>query len=66
MSQAKQFSKLENKRLPKDIDYKKIEGLRIEAMQKLDKIRPLSLGQASRISGVSPADIAVLMIYLKQ
>lgn len=66
MSQAKQFSKLENKRLPKDIEYKKIEGLRIEAMQKLDKIRPLSLGQASRISGVSPADIAVLMIYLKQ
>ena len=66
MAQAKQFSKLENKRLPKDIDYKKIEGLRIEAMQKLDKIRPLSLGQASRISGVSPADIAVLMIYLKQ
>lgn len=66
MSQAKQFSKLENKRLPKDIDYKKIEGLRIEAMQKLDKIRPLSLGQASRISGVSPADIAVLMIYIKQ
>ena len=66
MSQAKQFSKLENKRLPKDIDYKKIEGLRIEAMQKLDKIKPLSLGQASRISGVSPADIAVLMIYLKQ
>lgn len=66
MSQAKQFSKLENKRLPKDIDYKKIEGLRIEAIQKLDKIRPLSLGQASRISGVSPADIAVLMIYLKQ
>ena len=50
----------------KEIDYKKIEGLRIEAMQKLDKIRPLSLGQASRISGVSPADIAVLMIYLKQ
>lgn len=66
MSQAQQFSKLENKRLPNDIDYKKIEGLRIEAMQKLDKIRPLSLGQASRISGVSPADIAVLMIYLKQ
>lgn len=65
-AQAKQFSKLENKRLPQDIDYKKIEGLRIEAMQKLDKIRPLSLGQASRISGVSPADIAVLMIYLKQ
>lgn len=66
MSQAEQFSKLENKKLPVDIDYKSIEGLRLEAIQKLDSIRPLSLGQASRISGVSPADIAVLMIYLKQ
>ena len=66
LAQAEQFSKLENKRLPEDIDYEKIEGLRIEAMQKLNKIRPVSLGQASRISGVSPADIAVLMIYLKQ
>ncbi len=65
MSQAEQFSKLENKALPKDIDYSKIDGLRLEARQKLDKIRPLSLGQASRISGVSPADIAVLLIYLK-
>lgn len=65
LAQAEQFSKLENKRLPDDIDYEKIEGLRIEAMQKLNKIRPVSLGQASRISGVSPADIAVLMIYLK-
>ncbi len=65
LAQAEQFSKLENKRLPEDIDYEKIEGLRIEAMQKLNKIRPVSLGQASRISGVSPADIAVLMIYLK-
>ncbi len=64
-AQAKQFSKLENRRLPDDIDYKEIKGLRLEAIQKLDKIRPLSLGQASRISGVSPADIAVLMIYLK-
>lgn len=64
-AQAKQFSKLENRRLPEDIDYKEIKGLRLEAIQKLDKIRPLSLGQASRISGVSPADIAVLMIYLK-
>ena len=66
MSQAEQFSKLENKKLPVDLDYKSIEGLRLEAIQKLDSIRPLSLGQASRISGVSPADIAVLMIYLKQ
>ncbi len=65
LSQASQFSKLENKRLPDDIDYMSIDGLRIEARQKLDKIRPLSLGQASRISGVSPADITVLMIYLK-
>lgn len=64
-AQAKQFSKLENRRIPDDIDYKEIKGLRLEAIQKLDKIRPLSLGQASRISGVSPADIAVLMIYLK-
>lgn len=64
-SQAEQFSKLENKKLPEDIDYTKIDGLRIEARQKLDKIRPQSLGQASRISGVSPADIAVLLIYLK-
>lgn len=65
LSQAEQFSKLENKKLPEDIDYTKIEGLRLEARQKLDKIRPVSLGQASRISGVSPADIAVLLIYLK-
>lgn len=65
LSQATQFSKLENKKMPNDIDYMSIDGLRIEARQKLDKIRPLSLGQASRISGVSPADIAVLMVYLK-
>lgn len=64
-AQAEQFSKLENRRIPDGIDYKQIKGLRLEAIQKLDKIRPLSLGQASRISGVSPADIAVLMIYLK-
>ena len=64
-SQAEQFSKLENKKLPDDIDYTQIDGLRLEARQKLDKIRPQSLGQASRISGVSPADIAVLLIYLK-
>ena len=65
LSQAEQFAKLENKKLPADIDYTKIDGLRLEARQKLDKIRPVSLGQASRISGVSPADIAVLLIYLK-
>jgi len=58
--------KLENKLLPKDIDYSKILGLRIEARQKLDKIKPLNLGQASRISGVSPADITVLLVYLSK
>lgn len=65
LRQAEQFKKLEKHRLPEDIDYLSIEGLRIEARQKLDKIRPASLGQASRISGVSPADIAVLTVYLK-
>ncbi len=64
-SQAEQFKKLEHKKLPPDIDYLHLDGLRLEARQKLDQIRPLSLGQASRISGVSPADIGVLMIYLK-
>ena len=63
--QAEQFKKLEKRRIPSDIDYDDIDGLRIEARQKLIKIKPESLGQASRISGVSPADIAVLMIYLK-
>ena len=56
--------KLEDKALPQDADYLSIEGLRLEARQKLDKIRPLNLGQASRISGVSPADITVLMVWL--
>ncbi len=65
MAQAEQFKRLENKALPQDIDYAKIDGLRLEARQKLEKIQPKSLGQASRISGVSPADITVLMIYLK-
>ena len=63
--QINQFKKLENKKLPEDIDYDDIYGLRIEARQKLSKIRPLSLGQASRISGVSPADISVLVIWLE-
>ena len=59
IKQAEQFRKLESKKLPEDIDYSKIDGLRIEARQKLEKIKPSSLGQASRISGVNPADIAV-------
>lgn len=60
----KELQKLENKLIPEDIDYSVIEGLRLEARQKLNKIRPLNLGQASRISGVSPADITVLMVHL--
>ena len=59
------FKKQENMLIPKDFDYKKLKGLRIEAQQKLDKIRPLSIGQASRISGVSPADVTILMMYIK-
>ena len=66
MEQIEKAQKLEEKLLPSDIDYLSIEGLRLEARQKLDKIRPASLGQAGRISGVSPADIAVLMVYLKK
>ena len=61
---ARRFEKLEEKRIPEDVDYEAIGGLRAEAVQKLSKIRPSSIGQASRISGVSPADISVLMIYL--
>ncbi len=64
--QIEKFRKLEDKKLPDEIDYHKIEGLRIEARQKLDQFRPLSVGQASRISGVSPADINVLLIYLEK
>ena len=64
MSQVNQFKKLEQKKLPEDINYDDIYGLRIEARQKLSKFRPESIGQASRISGVSPADISVLLIYL--
>ena len=62
--QVEQFKKLEKKRIPDDIDYDKIKSLRIEAVQKLKQYRPLSIGQASRISGVSPADISVLLVYL--
>lgn len=65
MRQVEQFKKLENKKIPENIDYDKIKSLRIEAKQKLSQIRPSSIGQASRISGVSPADISVLLVYLK-
>ena len=63
--QVEKFKKMENKKIPEGIDYSSIKGLRIEARQKLDKIKPKSIGQASRISGVSPADINVLLIYLQ-
>lgn len=64
--QVEKFKKLERKLLPQEIDYEEIKGLRLEARQKLNKIKPNSVGQASRISGVSPADISVLLIYLEQ
>lgn len=64
--QVEDFRRMEKRLLPEDIDYMSLAGLRIEARQKLDKIRPLNIGQASRISGVSPADIAALMIYLER
>lgn len=65
LEQVNQFRKFEKKLLPEDIDYKDVKGLRTEAIQKLSNIRPVSIGQASRISGVSPADISVLLIYLE-
>jgi NAD/FAD-utilizing enzyme apparently involved in cell division len=64
--QVEQFKKLEHKLIPQALDYAKIGGLRIEAAEKLQEIKPLSIGQASRISGVSPADISVLLIALEQ
>lgn len=66
IEQVERSAKLEAKRLPVDIDYSQINGLALEARQKLNKIRPLSVGQAARISGVSPADISILMVYLEQ
>jgi tRNA U34 5-carboxymethylaminomethyl modifying enzyme MnmG/GidA len=66
MLQVEQFRKLEKRRLPSEVDYGSIHGLRLEARQKLAKIKPESIGQASRISGVSPADISVLLIYMEQ
>jgi len=65
-AQVEQFRKMEEKKIPEDLDYEELENLRLEAREKLNKIRPLSIGQASRISGVSPADISALMIYLEQ
>ena len=65
LKQVEGFKKLENKKLPKDIDYDAISGLRIEAKQKLNAYRPISIGQASRIAGVSPADISVLLVYME-
>ena len=66
LQQVEQFKKLEKKKLSVDFDYSQVKGLRKEAIQKLDMYRPMSIGQASRISGVSPADISVLLIYLEQ
>ncbi len=66
LHQVEQFKKLESRKLPVDLDYKEISGLRIEARQKLDAIKPASIGQASRIAGVTPADVSVLLIYMEQ
>ena len=66
LKQVEEFKKEESRRLPEDIDYDSIAGLRLEAREKLQQIRPMSIGQAGRISGVSPADIAVLLIWLEQ
>lgn len=66
LMQVEQFKRLENRRLPEEIDYNAIQGLRIEARQKLSQQKPESVGQASRISGVTPADISVLLVYLEQ
>ena len=64
LEQIEEFKKLEQKKIPADIDYEDVKGIRIEARQKLEKYKPESIGQASRISGISPADINVLLIYL--
>ncbi len=66
MAQVEKFKKLENKRLPEDFDYSDLKGISLEARQKLNQFKPVSIGQASRISGISPADISVLLIYLEQ
>ena len=64
--QVEQFKKLENKKIPPEIDYDDVYSLRLEAKQKLKDYRPISVGQASRIAGVSPADISVLLVYLEK
>ena len=64
--QVEQFNKLENKKIPKNIDYDKVLSLRLEARQKLKQLRPSSIGQASRMSGVTPADVSVLLVYLEK
>ena len=65
LKQVEQFKKLENKKIPEDMDYDQVKSLRIEAVQKLKLYRPVSIGQASRIAGVSPADVSVLLVYLE-
>ncbi len=65
-SQVKQFKRLEGKKIPTNIDYKGLNGLTIQAREKLDRVRPQSIGQASRVSGVSPADINALLIHIEQ
>ena len=64
--QVEQFKKMESKKIPENIDYDQVKSLRIEAVQKLKEYQPVSVGQASRISGVSPADISVLLVYMEQ
>ena len=66
LSEIARAKRLEDKKIPDDIDYARLDGLRLEAREKLNKVRPLNLGQAGRISGVNPADIAVLMVYLSK
>ena len=65
-AQVEKFKKLETKILPEDINYEDLKGISLEAGQKLNKFKPRSIGQASRISGVSPADVSVLLVYLQQ
>ena len=66
IKQVEKFKKLEQKKIPEDFDYDEVPSLRIEARQKLKTYHPISIGQASRISGVSPADISVLLVYMEQ